>query len=148
MPFLKRNLEANLRSADAAKVRTAIVGNLSGITWPLLVGQSSVHAAADYSHMAQDSSFRADRAVSVEMTTLDAELSEESIDLLLLASNGFDGEILAGARRVLAAHQPRVIVAVTRTWTVFKDTLEAHGYVFEQQIPDGQHTWCMARVAK
>jgi len=145
-PILEGNLKLNFAASDDGTVHTAIVGNMSGQLLPLAVGLSSVHTAVAFSPFAQETEFHADRVHQVRTTTLDDEMSNGPIDLLLIATNGFDAEVLAGAQRILSARIPRVIFAITGHWPTFKEALQQYDYVFEQTVAIGEKTWVVARA--
>jgi len=70
------------------------------------------------------------RAVDVEVITLDSFCAEESLRpaLVKIDVEGFEHEVLLGAREVLATHRPIVMVEVQRHAEAIFDLLRSVGY--------------------
>merc|ERR1711871_441588 len=94
--------------------------------------------------------FKAQRFSTVSMTTLDAEFEEETIDILVVQTNGGELSVIRGAAGLL--EEQRVRVLMTNCFEVdlasYKHALLDKGYVVEREVPlakGADVVWTLAR---
>lgn len=129
-PVAAHAREAALRSGLDARieVRAEAVG--------AVVGKEELLVAADasWSHLAARGNAAGTRSVSVAVTTLDAALAAGAPPpaVVKLDVEGSEGDVLRGARRLLADHRPALVIELHGTAAEVCDLLEAAGYAAER----------------
>ena len=120
--------EAAVRSGLEVEVRAEAVAARAGRE-QLLVG-----ADESWSHLASRGHAADTHAVEVPVTTLDAVLADgaRAPDVVKLDVEGSEGDVLRGARGLLAQRGPTLVIELHDTAAEVCDLLDAEGYVAER----------------
>ena len=122
--------EAALRSGLAAQieVRAEAVGATAGEEELLVAGDAS------WSHLASRGNAAGTRSERVAVTTLDDALAGGAAppDVVKLDVEGSEGDVLRGARRLLAEVGPALVIELHDTAAEVCDLLDAAGYAVER----------------
>eukprot|EP00927_Polykrikos_kofoidii_P053509 TRINITY_DN48120_c0_g1_i1.p1 TRINITY_DN48120_c0_g1~~TRINITY_DN48120_c0_g1_i1.p1 ORF type:complete len:653 (-),score=108.89 TRINITY_DN48120_c0_g1_i1:93-2051(-) len=144
VPILRKNLAIN-GASTVVQVHQRVVANASRNKWEFAVPVSSVHAFA--TGMRENETIGGvTRLYEVVATTLDEELIDDDVDVLMLSLNGFEVEVLAGAKNLLASRRIAAVISLTRRWTDFRNLLLHHGYIFEEEVHFHLDVWSLARA--
>lgn len=120
--------EAALRSELEVEVRAEAVAARVGRERLLVSTERS------WSHLASRGNTEGTHVVEVPVTTLGAALAAGTPppDVVKLDVEGSEGDVLRGARELLATHGPRLVIELHDTATEVCDLLDAAGYVAER----------------
>lgn len=144
-------LEANFRLNDGPSSKlvskVAIIGNgtADGQVMPLLLSESSVHTMTDGPQVKDKPTFTTSWTYLVPVSSLDREVGNAKLDLLLVSVNGFELEVMRGASRILSTKQVRRIISMTPYWEPFRDMLKSSGYDAELRFQSGMDVWSVGK---
>jgi FkbM family methyltransferase len=105
LSYLRRNIDANGLAGKIEVVEQAVSDE---------IGSAPIYIADSIgTHSLASANAASDHHIDVSVTTLDEWFGEQTIDLLKIDVEGFDGHVVRGARRTLARDKPTLFVEYT-----------------------------------